>query len=342
MFDFGRQNLQERLNLSEACALVGQIASEAVSRASGPAAQITSHMCSSMGKGVRSRLLLICASDSGLSVPSKAVYAAAAIEIFHLATLVHDDIIDEAATRRGIESVQSKFGKKNAVITGDYLLCASLYIASKALEENGLRNESSKAFVLFNKYMDCFLKICLGEMDEMANSQNIRLTPRRYLKIISGKTAELFRISALIGAVLAQDDAGLSQVGLIGWNLGMIFQIIDDCMDYGLNGENAKKPIKHDLTQGVVTLPMILAIAKEPDLARVVKDVFSQRGESDGLTETIRKAGGVDMAVSVAERYAQKAEKLTDSLFDGLKREITREMIQNALSASSSFETSGG
>ena len=330
-----------RLSLSEARALAGRMAMDAIKRASGPAAPITDYMRASMGKGVRSLLLLICAADSALSVPAKAIYLASAVEIFHLATLVHDDIIDDAPTRRGAESVQGKFGKKNAVITGDYLLCAALSTASKAVEENDLRNESENGFMFFNRYMNSFMRICLGEMDEVVNSGNISLSPRRYLKIISGKTAELFRVSALIGAASAGERERLGQIGLIGWNLGMIFQIVDDCKDYGYNAESAQKPVKHDLTQGVVTLPLILALAKAPDLAGEVKDVFSRQRESADLAETVRKAGGVDMALSVAKRYAQKAERLADSLFDGLKRDKTREMINSALSASASFDPAG-
>ncbi|MDR1558251.1 MAG: polyprenyl synthetase family protein [Clostridiales bacterium] len=330
------EDLPERLDLSEARALSSRVAERSVSRASEPAGQITRHMCSSMGKGVRSLLLLICAADDSLTVPSKAVFAAAAIEIFHLATLVHDDIIDEAATRRGKESVQSRFGKKNAVITGDYLLCVALSTAAGAVEESDFQNDTGRGFMLFKKYMNSFTKICLGEMDEAANSRNLALSPRRYLKIISGKTAELFRISAAIGAAVSGAEE-LSQTGLIGWYLGMSFQIIDDCKDYGFNSESALKPVKHDLTQGVVTLPLILTLAKDPVLRGLAKEVISQNRESERLTEAVVKAGGVEMAMDTARRYAEKAAKLTDSLFDGLKRDKLRELIANALSSSKAF-----
>jgi len=258
-----------------------------------------------------------------------------------MATLVHDDIVDEAHIRRGIESIPSRFGKKSAVIIGDYLLCASLSTAIKAVDKSDLMHESYKGLYFLNKYINSFTKICLGEMDEVENNRNISLTPRRYLKIISGKTAELFRIAALIGAAFAGGDVKQDQVGRIGWYLGMVFQIIDDCKDFGFNSD-ARKPVKHDLTQGVVTLPLILALAKKPDMVRLVNDVFFQGRKTEGLIDAVCQAGGIDMTVNIAARYSKKAEKLIDGMFDGLKRDMMREMVHNALSASASFETLRG
>ena len=339
MADYLTMELPEQLNLAEARIITERIIKKAISKAAGPAAPITRHLTSSMGKGVRSLTLLLCAADDSLTIPADAVYLAAAVEIFHLATLVHDDIIDDSPTRRGINSVQSMFGKKNAVITGDYLLCASLSTGAKAFENDKRLQEPGIRFKLFNKYMDSIFKICFGEMNEVANSRNINLHPRQYLKIISGKTAELFRVSALIGAVVSGEDIKPGRIGLIGWYLGMIFQIIDDCKDFGFNAENMQKPIKHDAAQGVVTLPLILAMSRESAVTRLAEDIFFHGHESDELIYAVRKAGGVDMAINIAMRYSQKAEKLIDSLFSGLKRDKLHELICNALSASTSFDS---
>jgi heptaprenyl diphosphate synthase len=306
-----------------------------------PAASVTKHMADSLGKGVRSLLLLTCAADNDLLVNADAVYAALAVELFHLATLLHDDVIDEAPTRRGLESVPSKFGGKPAVLVGDYLLCLSLSAAARLTERHAARATREGIGIKYawlSQYLPDAAEICLGEFREWQEKGNLDLTSRRYLKIITGKTAQLFRLAAVIGAAAGgADEKTARRAGLFGRCLGIIFQIIDDCKDYTGNEKAVLKPVRHDLAQGVVTLPLILAMARTPSLKQAARAALSHEAACDSLAALVIQAGGVDMARETALRYAGKARKILGTLYDGAKREKLENLLQNAAGGANQF-----
>ena len=155
------------------------------------------HLARSQGKYIRAMSLLTCSMDrEGLIIPS-AVKLAAAIEILHLATLVHDDVIDDADIRRGLPTLQKKFGKRTAVICGDYLLSVALRMAASIPD---------KKDYLEMDLPDYVMKICSGELLQNVNNGNYDLSVFRYLKIITGKTAALFEASFFAGALLSGCD----------------------------------------------------------------------------------------------------------------------------------------
>jgi heptaprenyl diphosphate synthase len=222
------------------------------------------------------------------------------------------------------------FGKKSAVITGDYLLCLDAMAAVQ------IRREFNDNWA--TEYLPSFVNICLGEYNELRQNGNINLSPRLYLKIISGKTAELFRLSAIIGTTLSgADDETAKRSGRFGLYLGLIFQIIDDCKDYMLTEESAQKPVKHDLSQGVVTLPLILALANKPELAYIAKEAMFSEKERLNLIAHIKKADAITESRAIAERYAKKAEKLLFTLFSSKKQDKLKAILAQALAASEKF-----
>jgi len=259
---------------------------------------ITTHLLSAPGKGVRTTLLFLSAMDSDGLVPKETILAAAAIEILHLATLIHDDVIDEADTRRGIESVQSKFSKKEAILCGDYLFCLAFAAISDIYEP----------YTSFaRKFASAVSKVCLGELKQYSNNYNTDIQFQEYLKTIHGKTAVLFHISAYGGALMGGcSEKEVTALGKFGTYFGMIFQIVDDCKDYVLNGTEAMKPTQNDICSGVVNLPLLMTYLKEPTLRKSPLTI--------DLLRDVQRLGGVTDAFSIAEKYEKKAKRVLGTL----------------------------
>ena len=156
--------------------------------------EYTKHLMASQGKYIRATSVLLCAEDQDGRISPNAIKIAAAIEILHLATLVHDDIIDNADLRRGDVTLQKKYGKRTAVICGDYLLSVALQLAAS------IKNKKDYLELELPDYVG---RVCLGELNQHINNRNLNLSIYRYLKIISGKTAALFEASFLAGAIFS-------------------------------------------------------------------------------------------------------------------------------------------
>jgi heptaprenyl diphosphate synthase len=280
---------------------------------------IMRHLTLGTGKNLRALMLLISAMDAAGNVPQSAITGAAALEILHMATLVHDDVIDDAETRRGLASVQSKFGKKEAVITGDYLFCRCFAMVAEI---------SSHYPDKFKDFTMAMTKICLGELQEIKHQTDTDLSIRSYLKIIAGKTAALFSLAMYTGAILGGDpEKTARKMAKIGFHIGMSFQIADDCADYEADTEKAKKTVKRDLTEGVITLPLIYAFHKNPALKEQVQSQNLNAAEMNEIIHEVIHMGGVSMAENMADRYFKKAEKDILSVQDLNKREKLMEIL---------------
>ena len=200
-----------------------------------------SHLSLSQGKYIRAVSVITCAEDKEGKVHPNAAKLAAAIEILHLATLVHDDVIDNADLRRGKETLQKKYGKRTAVICGDYLLCLALKMISQI---------SNKKDYLELDLPDYIGKLCLGELNQQINNKNLNLSIFQYLKIISGKTAALFEASFYSGAVMAGcNEKETKKYRQVGNYIGMIFQLSDDCIDFDTTVEEANDVFAAPLCQ---------------------------------------------------------------------------------------------
>lgn len=282
--------------------------------------QYMEHLAKSRGKYIRATSLLACAmNDEGLVHPD-AAYLAAAVEILHLATLVHDDVIDDADIRRGLPTLQKKFGKRTAVICGDYLLSVALKMAVSI--------EKGKAFqdIEMPNYI---VKICSGELMQHVNNGNFDLSPYKYLKIISGKTAALFEASFFAGAYLS--GCGRSEIisyRKLGHYLGMIFQLTDDCLDFEAAEVDAGKPVLSDFEKNVITLPIIHAFRKVAGL----KNKALKRGISaNEMLEAVKAAASLDYTRSVAKKYYAKYIKLLDALPAAeRKKKILKELLDKS------------
>jgi len=263
----------------------------------------TEHLMGSNGKFIRALSLLACAEDKDGYIHPNAIKFAASIELLHLATLVHDDVIDNASLRRGSETLQKKYGKRTAVICGDYLLAISLKLASSI--------ENKKDYLDLDM-PDYITKVCVGELSQHINNYNLDLSVYKYLKIISGKTAALFEASFYTGAILCETDkVKINKYKELGRYIGMIFQLNDDCMDFETTENIAKKPVQSDYEQGVVTLPLIYAFKNMVGFKDKAKNKEITR---EDINYAVVKSGGLNYTHMLSKKYYNKALKLTNEL----------------------------
>lgn len=263
----------------------------------------TEHLKQSRGKFIRTISLLTAAMNAEGKIHPDAVKFAAGIELLHLGTLVHDDVIDDAKTRRGIITLQKKFGKRTAVICGDYIYCL-------ALKEAGTV-EDRKRYIDF-ELKDYMSRICLGELNQHINNNNFDISEYKYLKIIAGKTAALFEASLYAGAIVSGcSEKELKKYTKLGKYLGMIFQLTDDCIDFEVSSEVAKKPVQSDYEQGVITLPLIYTFKKKSSLKQKAVEGTLTREE---INSYVAENGGIEYAKQVSKKYFDKASVIISSL----------------------------
>jgi octaprenyl-diphosphate synthase len=253
------------------------------------------------GKRVRPALLLLASRLSGYR-GERAVTLASTVEFIHTASLLHDDIIDEATTRRGRRSVNSRWGNDITVLLGDFLYTKAM---AMALSQDNLR--------ILRLLSDVTLRLIEGEILEIERNGNMRVTVEDHVDTIRRKTADLFaactRIGAILGSLGEAREAALASYGL---NLGLCFQMVDDLLDFTAEEKTLGKPVANDLREGKVTLPMIFLLRRGGDAAEaqvrtVLEDRAFSRVSRDELVRLARDCGALEEARAMAERYADEA-----------------------------------
>lgn len=281
---------------------------------------ITQHLVQGSGKNIRAALLLGASADENGQIAKDAVTAAAALEILHLATLVHDDIIDDAPTRRGQASVQKKFGKKSAVISGDYLFCVCFSLIANQAQRY------PQHISLFSKAISA---LCIGELSQHQHNRDTGLSVLGYLRIIAGKTAALFFLALYAGALLSgSDEKTCRLMGRIGYQAGILFQLIDDCLDYESTAGTLRKSVKHDLAEGVMTLPLIYAMQKDETLRELAGQASLSPADISAAAAEVMRLGGLSHARQIADRYYRKALSLLDQLDHPARRDLIRPLLE--------------
>jgi len=262
------------------------------------------------GKRVRPLLALV-ASSYGKDDRSAAVVrdVAAAVEIIHMATLVHDDIIDESRLRRGRETAQSRWGKDIAVFLGDYLFTQALLLLGGATASHaGLIPAVARGL----RY------ICEGEVRQFADRYRLDLGVSSYLHKIRGKTAMLFALSCGLGAGCAGCNRQIiTALVRYGMNLGMAFQINDDIMDFTFAEERMGKPRTNDIRTGVYTLPVILGSHDSRLGKRITHLAQNPDGTEDWalkLADAVRNSGALEACSQLLQRYIAKARHHMEQL----------------------------
>lgn len=266
------------------------------------------------GKRLRPILCLFASRLAGASGP-KVIECAAAMEFFHTATLMHDDVIDNAKIRRGKSSTNNKWGNQVAVLVGDFFYCQ----ASSLLVGTG----SLKVIELVTKAM---LSTTEGEILEIAKSNDLGTTEEDYLKIITDKTAVLLATSCAIGGILGNvSQEYIAALAEYGRNLGVAFQLADDVLDY-VSDEDFGKTQGTDLREGKLTLPLLTALRHcSNDERRLIKDVLIAESLDDArlrdVIGVINRYGGIENTLNHAKDYVQKAKDALDPFKPSMEKE---------------------
>lgn len=263
--------------------------------------QKINQLLSSGGKMLRPAFSLMFSQYKNENDKQKARAIAAAIEVLHLATLVHDDVIDESDLRRGQETFNSQYDNRVAVYTGDYLFTVCFRLLTDYVED-------ASALQLDKNGMESIL---VGELNQMNMKYNADMTMRNYLKQIQGKTAQLFALSCYAGAYEKDAEKMANSAYQIGNNIGMAFQIIDDVLDYTQDTKVAGKPMMSDLKNGIYTAPLLFAMQEnrkvfEPYISK--KDQITEE-EIKEVYELVRLYQGEERAKELANKYTKKALK---------------------------------
>ena len=274
------------------------------------------------GKLLRPAFLLL-GGRFGQYDKNKLYPLAAVIELLHMATLVHDDIVDDSPLRRGNETIQSKYGKDYAVFMGDFLFCKCFSMLSNEYTAENMKSISS-----------AITRICVGELRQfyLRRSQNISL--KNYLKVISGKTAALFALSLYVGASESNcSERQAKTLGKIGYNVGMAFQIIDDILDYTGDEKLLGKSVIGDLKEGVYTLPLIYALKKDKsgELRNLIYKDDINNNDIQRIAELVKEYDGIEKSRNLANLYTKKAFDQLNKLPDCEAKEILLDIINTML-----------
>ncbi len=282
---------------------------EAVRSADPYLTEIASHLVVAGGKRLRPVVAIAAAQVAGTMASDDVVRGGVACELVHLGSLYHDDVLDEADTRRGVETVNAKWGNLQAILAGDFLLArASEIAASLGTEVAGLLARTIGW-------------LCEGEIEQLRHTYDVGRPEDSYYVSIQGKTASLYGTSARIGGIVAGLDRPTIDA-LTAWGnaFGMVFQIVDDILDVTDTTEQLGKPAGHDLVEGVYTLPVLRTLAMGGGVGEELASLLGRpldAAERDKALSIVRANEGVASAVTTARRYVADAEAACDDLPPG-------------------------
>ncbi|MQF65023.1 polyprenyl synthetase family protein [SAR202 cluster bacterium AC-409-J13_OGT_754m] len=252
------------------------------------------------GKGLRPALTLLSSKLFNNKVNHNAVTMATAVELLHIATLVHDDTIDDSSIRRGKQTISKRWDSNIAILVGDYVFATSATIVCTT---GNLR--------VVHRFSETIMELSSGQLMEYLKSHDPTPNREEYLTRIYLKTASLFRTALETGALLSEaPESALKHLVDYGYNLGMAFQIVDDILDVEATEKEMGKSVGNDLLQGVLTLPTIIFLEENPNDDSIAK-FFGSKGNPEHLKQIISRIQSSDIierCYSEAQRYCYKAK----------------------------------
>lgn len=279
------------------------------------------HALSSPGKRLRLALTLLVGKLIDYRF-EKLLPLSVAFEMVHLATLVHDDIIDEADTRRGVPTVNARYGNSVAILLGDYLFAKTAGLIAEVED-----------FRIDRLFSETVARVCEGTIMELLSTRTLDLSVDHYIERISRKTACLMAACCKGGATVGGgSDAQIALMEQYGLNLGIAFQIIDDVLDYTGSELIIGKPAGNDLRQGLVTIPLIYALSNEQNgRAKMVEDIL-QLGASDtdaidNFVQWVAASPAIGEAFDLARHYATRARALLSEFPASPERAVLEELV---------------
>ncbi|MEO7803180.1 MAG: polyprenyl synthetase family protein [Actinomycetota bacterium] len=305
-------------SISDELRRIEQIMVEASVGATSFLTESATYLTRAGGKRLRPALTVLC-SRLGTGGPNEDVFkTAGAIELVHLATLYHDDVIDEADARRGVPSANQKWGNKVAILAGDHLFARASGLAA----EVGSRVSITLA--------DAIAKVVAGQVAELQSTYDPKRTEENYLETIYGKTASLVQACAQLGSELGGASGEVREAMVrFGAAFGYAFQVADDLLDLVASREELGKPPGTDLRDGVYTLPVIFACAAQPTLRELLG---TPKVDVEAMRSEVIRTGGYDYAMSVAHEYIDRALTALKETPDGAARDtletLTRLVVE--------------
>lgn len=277
---------------------------EAVQADSALLRQASLHILQAGGKRIRPIFVLLAAKFGNYDI-NTIKKVAVALELIHAASLIHDDVIDDAEIRRGRLTVKEKWDNRVAMYTGDYIFARSLELMTEIKKPEAHR-------ILSNTMVE----LVVGEIKQIEDKYRFEQNIKDYLRRIKRKTALLIAASCQLGAITADVDKTVHQkLARFGYYVGMSYQIIDDILDFTGTEEELGKPAGGDLLQGHITLPVLFAM-KDEKLRREILQVHEQmpREKIDALIQKIKQSPAIDESRKVSSNYLRKAMNLLEEL----------------------------
>lgn len=274
---------------------------------------ISHHMQAAGGKRLRPILLLLSSRlvSSRTETTDDAIQLAAVVELIHTSTLVHDDVIDEAKTRRGRPSANAVWGNQMSVLAGDWLYMQAFQIAMR-----------QRNFTVLDILIGLTQMMVEGELLQLDRLGLIDISEADYMELVDRKTASLFNACCRLGAMAGgADDTQSARLGDFAWNLGMAFQLIDDILDFTSKENILGKPVGNDLAEGKVTLPLLYSLTETTReetrmIETILKDRNYDRVPFSTVLEIIEKYKGVEKAQERAQQFTARARQVIGTFPD--------------------------
>lgn len=274
---------------------------------------ISHHMHAAGGKRLRPILLLLSSRlvSSSTETTNDAIQLAAVVELIHTSTLVHDDVIDEAKTRRGRPSANAVWGNQMSVLAGDWLYMQAFQIAMR-----------QRNFAILDILIGLTQLMVEGELLQLDRLGRIDISEADYMELVDRKTASLFNSCCRLGAMAGgAGEADSARLGEFAWNLGMAFQLIDDILDFTSKENILGKPVGNDLAEGKVTLPLLYALTETTrEETRLVETILKDRSYDrvpfSSILEIIEKYKGVERAQERAHQFTARAREVIGAFPD--------------------------
>lgn len=294
----------------------------AISDSDGVIQQMCAHIANSGGKRIRPQLVLSCGTILSNKLNDTVINAAVAAELIHMASLVHDDIIDRSPLRRNKPSVNKLWGNHAAVLCGDWLFAKAFGILS------GRGMDASMAYMV-----EAIQAMCQGEIIQACNKNNIEVSLETYYMQITYKTAKFLECCCKAGAVTGKASyAGIKAAGEFGLNIGLAFQIIDDILDLSGTAKVMGKPKGEDLRQGIITLPVILLL-QDGEAGGQAKELLAKGNcNAQGLAiinGLLSSSGALKEAYRIAWSFIDTAQRSLDEIPDSESKVFLHKLATN-------------
>lgn len=270
---------------------------------------LSEYLLKSGGKRIRPRLTILFSKLFGYNYGKRHIQLSACIECIHMASLLHDDVVDESAVRRGRKTANRIWGNKASVLVGDYLF-------SKAFQIMVKDNDSK----VLDALSETTRSLAQGEVLQLSLINNLDISEEKYFKVIEDKTAKLFAASAMVGGIVAKADTKtLQKISEYGKYIGIAYQLLDDALDYESSSKRIGKKVGDDFKEGKATMPILLAFSKSNSeekefWIKAIEKLKQNKKDFAIAQKIIKKYDCLSLTRALAEKYCQKAKLIMKDL----------------------------